>query len=476
MPIFQDLEIELRLDTLSVQVHSDRFGTGAEPYIVPVFFKIDGDAYSAILRIFNTQPPREGSTQVVETTPVQFVLESDPFHEPTTFFPPGPILFNQTLVAGDSMDLSNIAFRTTLRPIPLVIDVLGLFDLREIMEALLLPVLQETVDGQPVDLLNLTLEGISELLGAALGLDETLEACPLLDVDTEEFLNAIEAEMRSLIPGTVGGAFVAMENDDWDEDDVQTMQRSIREEIVKVLNDTTDSVTRVNPIPDTSEDDVDQDALVLNIILDLFLRFDPLFWFIATGGFFSSLLLLASNDEFVDFAYVDFDHTRIDGDRGFASELEGARISGALKEGCCSSNRRRSVPAVREPLDGRLMCPPPGRHGAGKPDGRTGRREGGDGGDQRLELGAPGHAQPVRLRGRLQNLGEGQRCRCKNFEFNAGRRGDITSEIRPDTIHQQRPTLARIRRCLLRRGLSATFVGSSPGDDQAGPATAAACA
>ena len=321
MPIFQDLDVELRLDTLSVEEHSDRFGTGAEPYVVPVFFKIDGEAYSAILRIFNTQPPREGSAQVVETTQVQLVLESDPFHEPTTFFPPGPILFDQTLVAGDSMDVSNIAFPTTLRPIPLVIDLGGLVDLRSILEALLVPVVSDFLDSDPVNLLNLTFDGISEVLGGALGLDEMLEACPDLELDIEGFLNTIEAELRSLIPGTIGGAFIAMENDDWDEDDVQTMQRSIRDEIVQVLNDTTDSVTRVNPIPEVpSEDDIDRDALLFNIILDLFVRFDPVFWFVATVGG----LLLASNDEFVGVAVRPFDHRSIDGDTPFNDRLKGS--------------------------------------------------------------------------------------------------------------------------------------------------------
>ena len=330
MAIFQDVDIELRLDTLSVEVHSDRFGTGAEPYVIPVFFKIDGESYSATLRIFNTQPPREGTTQVVETTPIQMVLEADPFHVPTVFFPPGPILFNQTLEAGDDMNVSNIAFQTTLRPIPLVIDVLGLFDLRDILESLLLPVVEETLEGQSVDLLNFTFEGISDLLGAALGLDETLEGCPRLDVDTEGFIDAIEAEMNALLPGTAGGAFVAMENDDYDEDDVLAMQRSVRDEIVQILNDTTDSVTRVNPIPDTSEDDVDQGALVLNIAGDLFLRCDPWFWFIASVG-----VLWAANDEFVGFHLEQFDHLAIGAaDIPFSADLEGSenlwRLDGRL--------------------------------------------------------------------------------------------------------------------------------------------------
>lgn len=331
MPLFQDLDVEFRLDTLTVVEHSDRFFGGVEPYVIPLFFKLDGERYSAILRILNTQPPDEGTTEVVETSSVQFELESDPERDPLILLPPGPILFDDTLESGDELDISRIAITTTLQPVPLVIDLAGVANLRQILEALAAaPVLQEILEGTPIDALNLTLQGISEVVAAALGLDETLETCPDFDIETEGLIERIEAELNSLIPGTIGGVFVAMENDDFDEDDVVTIRNTVRNEIRRTLNDITDSVTRVNPIPDPDPAAVDRDALFSNVVGDLFFRCDPVFWFVAIVGF-----LWASADEFVGFHLQQFDHMTIDpAGNTFGAEMAGSenlwQITGTL--------------------------------------------------------------------------------------------------------------------------------------------------
>jgi hypothetical protein len=323
MAIFNDLDINFRLDNLEVQEHSDRWA-GVEPYVIPVFFKIDGDKYKATLHVANN----DSSDSLIT-----FDLKSQPAeHDPVIFTPPGPLLSgNEQLEDGDQLDLTNIAFATTLKPIPLDLDIAGVIGLDDILEKLSAPVIAEVIDGVVVDLLNVGFNGISDLLGAALGLDETLESCPDLDVDVAEFLNTVDVVLKTLIPGTVGGVFAAMENDAFDEDDVATVQTTLRSEIVDVINELTDTVTLENPVPDEDAATVDQDALQWRIIGDLFFRFDPLFWWVMTAW-----ILYATPDDFIGYHIQTFDHTSIDvdSDNIFAKELEGDdnrwRLQGSL--------------------------------------------------------------------------------------------------------------------------------------------------
>jgi hypothetical protein len=309
MPLFQDLDITFRLDELEVIEHSDRFFGEVEPYVVAVFFKIDGEGYNAFLRIANTQPPLEGTTQVVETSEVQLQLLSVPDdQEPFIAFAPGAILRGESLAGGETMDVSDIAFATTLQPVPLVIDVLGIADLRDILEGLSDVVLDALLGGEDVSLLNLVFDTFSEVVADLVGLDEDVDACPPGDEDLGEFMDAIEAEFNALIPGTVGGVFQMMENDDYDEDDVTAIRDAVRDLIAQTINDVTNSVTRVNPIPDADSVDVNEDEAFWAIAGALFLRFDPVFWFVAIVG-----VLWAANDDSVGDPVVrQFDHTTID--------------------------------------------------------------------------------------------------------------------------------------------------------------------
>ena len=178
MAIFEDIDINFQLDTISVEEVADRW-FGVEPYVIPIFFKIDGERYSAFLRIFNTQPADEGTTEVTETTPIQLDLESTPEDRPHIFIPRGSILRADAvdMEAGEELDVSDVQFETTLRPIPLVIDVLGLFTLEGILNG---PIFTELLNTSKMEVLNLAFEGASGFLAAALGLDEALDACPRL--------------------------------------------------------------------------------------------------------------------------------------------------------------------------------------------------------------------------------------------------------------------------------------------------------
>ena len=102
-----------------------------------------------------------------------------------------------------------------------------------------------------ISALNTTLAGINAALSDLFGLNERIETCPSDSIDSDEFLNYIEAQFNCLIPGTRGGAFAVTGQDNFTESEVQTIQDTIREEIGKVINDTVNSITRVirSPIP-----------------------------------------------------------------------------------------------------------------------------------------------------------------------------------------------------------------------------------
>lgn len=327
MAIFQNININFKLDKLRILEYSDRFGGMVEPYVISLFFKIDGERYSAFLRISNTQDPQPGTTQVVETSLLQLQLLADPDQQPLIRFPIGPILRNINIVPvpqPDSslfyvMDISHIEFPTTLQPIPLVIDVLGLFDLGDILNGLAgLPILQELLDDENIGILNLAFENASGFLSGILGLNEELDSCPEIDLDNEAFMNNIEAQFHCLLPGTVGGVFLLMENDDFDENDIATIRDTLRDEIKETINNITNSVTRVNPIPETDNLAVDEGALFIEIFLDLVLRWDPVFLSYITSIFILSLLtggatsVFASGfDDYIGYMLQQYDHRNI---------------------------------------------------------------------------------------------------------------------------------------------------------------------
>ena len=315
MALFQDRDIVLGLDKLRVEASFDRFG-GVEPEIIAIFFKIDGHQYKAYLRLWNTQPPEEGTTQVEETTSVQLQLLSEPnSQEPWIYFPPGniyrPELYqgidfsNGGLFPDDEMDISYIRCETTLSPIPLCIDVGGLFDLADISDILPeLPIVSESIEEDPIDLLNTLFVALSTFVANVLGLDEEIDGCPAFDLD--ELLNQIEAQFNCLIPGTIGGVFVVMENDDFGEDDLVVIRDTITNEIVQNINDITNSVTRINPIPETEglENQIDRDKLMWDIAKDLLFRFDPQIWLAATVG----EIYIGSQDDVIGDFMIVYDH------------------------------------------------------------------------------------------------------------------------------------------------------------------------
>ena len=108
------------------------------------------------------------------------------------------------------------------------------------------------------------------------------------------------------------------ENDDFDEDDVETVRATVRRALEGAINDITNSVARVNPIPETDEITVDQDALFWELLGDLFSRLDPGFWFSNTIG-----LLWGGSDEHVGMVLQKFDHTTIGDGRGFSVQRTG---------------------------------------------------------------------------------------------------------------------------------------------------------
>jgi hypothetical protein len=306
MALFHNVPIHFTLTKLRVFEHYDRW-SGVEPYVIPVFFKIDGDRYSAVLRVFNTQPADEDTTEVTETTPIQFELETNPEDNPPIFFPASNILRparQQDIQNDEEIDISDIELTTILRPIPFRIDILGIWDLIDLLHQ---PIVTATLDGFPTGLLNLAFDGVSELIGKAVGLDEEFDSCP--DIEwSEDFINAIEAQFEGLIPGTVGGLFVVMENDDMDEDDVRVMQDSIVVILREQINNITNSITRVNPIPETdiSTELQDTNSLLAEIVLNLALRLDPGFWGIGTLGW-----LIGSPDDFIHTYLRIYDHMLI---------------------------------------------------------------------------------------------------------------------------------------------------------------------
>ena len=338
MALLKTVNVTLALNELIINKASDRW-RGVEPYIVPVFFKVDGERYEATLRILNARDPREGST---ERPPepggvFQFSLDSlhpDPTKDnvpekdyPYIFVPPGKLLGRgSNHDAGSKIDISDVLFTTNLEPIAFKIDVLGLSDINSIMSALQgLLVAEEDNDEDGLNgVLNTFYNGFNATIAGLLGLSVELESCPPLDKeDLEDFFKNFEAQFNCLIPGTVAGVFTCMENDEFSESLAKDLQDSIREEVENSINDTVNAVARNNPIPDPDHYQ-DEDISLENVISDLtgpvilsFLWGFGLFLFgvatlnigLALYGLFSSASwLLGGQDDAVGTYSVAFDH------------------------------------------------------------------------------------------------------------------------------------------------------------------------
>jgi hypothetical protein len=260
MALFGKADVTLALETLRFWSIHDRYG-GIEPYVVPIFFKVDGERYLASLRIFHSQQPRDGSYEqpaeiangLIEigvdtvksgTSP----NDDDPEIEednPYIYVPPGKLLTHGTVSEDAQINLRDVAFRTELLPIPFRIDVSGSYmNLTDALDGLIATI------GEDADLvLNLVYTKMSDLIGDLFGLDERLETCPDTDISSSEFLTNIDAHFRAMIPGTIGAVFLCMENDDFDEDLAQELRSQVRDEVAGAINHVVNGLNHRNLIP-----------------------------------------------------------------------------------------------------------------------------------------------------------------------------------------------------------------------------------
>lgn len=260
MALFQPIGVTLGLEKLSINTSDDRWWD-VEPYVVPIFFKVDGERYLASLRIFHSQQPRDGSgeqptslaggevqlsldtveTGTWPTDPVPDIHEDNPF----IYVPPQDLLGRGSFDDGDNVNLQDVALSTTLYPIPLRIDVAGTYmTATEAVEGLFVP-----IEGAIHDAINLVFLKLDDFIGGLFGLDEMLESCPT-DLGSSDFLKDIDAQFNAMIPGTVGGVFVLMENDAFDEDLAEDLQSSIRDEVAHVINHVVNGINQTNFIAD----------------------------------------------------------------------------------------------------------------------------------------------------------------------------------------------------------------------------------
>ena len=256
MALFQPTNVTLGLDKLKINSSDDRWWD-VEPYVVPVFFKVDGERYLASLRIFNIQQPRDGSGEQPSSLAggeVQLTLDTvetgtwptDPkpdIHEdnPFIYVPPQDLLGRGSFDTGDSVNLKDVSFTTTLYPIPLRIAVAGTYmTATQAIEGLFVP-----LEGAIHDAINLVFLKLDDFIGGLFGLDEMLESCPS-DFGSSDFLNDIDAQFNAMIPGTIGGVFVLMENDAFDEGLAKDLQSSIRDEVAYVINHVINGISQSN--------------------------------------------------------------------------------------------------------------------------------------------------------------------------------------------------------------------------------------
>ncbi|MGA7303407.1 MAG: hypothetical protein WBW88_00975 [Rhodothermales bacterium] len=329
MTLFETKNVTFALKELFIEKADDRWG-GVEPYVVPVFYKIDGQRYRATLRILNSQPPRPGSTEVPAPGALQFSVETlndagDTIQEdnPLVYVPPGNLLGRGEFDSHGHVDLSDVSFTTDLIPIPFVIDVLGLPNLTivDALQGLIVPV--EDLQGT----LNTFFISLSALIADMFGLDEHFEKCPPGEAVVVNFLNDIEAQFKCLIPGTVGGVFLCMENDEFSEGLARDVRSSLRDEVKTILNNTIDAIQLYNPIPDpdyyidegTISDNVGGDltwpvvahvGLSLGAIVLGYLTYNP---FVAVYGVISSLgWAIGGPDDPIGQATFTVDHTMLE--------------------------------------------------------------------------------------------------------------------------------------------------------------------
>jgi hypothetical protein len=254
MGLFEPVQLTIELNSLEIKIAEDRLGD-VEPYVIPVFFKVDGERYVATLRIGNSRQSDGGgeeafvqfSVETIENGPLE--VGEAPVFKPNyanVWVPPGNLLDRGGFSSGEMVDLADINYRATLNPIPFRIDVLGLPDLSlDALQGLILE-----LSGEVLTVINTVFVAFDLFLQNVLGLDEEIEACPAVDANSGKFLNNIEAQFNSLLPGTFGAVFVCMENDAWDEDTAQELRSSIRNEIASIINNTVNDIRLNNPIPD----------------------------------------------------------------------------------------------------------------------------------------------------------------------------------------------------------------------------------
>jgi hypothetical protein len=274
--LFKKVWVTLALDVLRIRAADDRYD-GVEPYVVPVFFKVDGERYLASLRINHAQQPREGSTEQeggiiqlsVDTfatgvSPDEAKTEDIQEDNPLVYVPPGDLLGRGTFDSGEQLLMSDVFFKTRLLPIPFRIDVSGTYvSAVEAFGGLIVG-----LEGQVYAALNTVFVSLDDFIGDLFGLDEVFETCPATDEGSSEFLEEMDAHFKAMIPGTIGGLFVCMENDAFDESLAKDLRSSVRDEVASVINDTVNALNLINAIPD-AERFTDTVEIQDNILWDL---------------------------------------------------------------------------------------------------------------------------------------------------------------------------------------------------------------
>lgn len=256
MALFQKTNVTLALDELKIESADDRWWN-VEPYVVPIFFKVDGERYLASLRIFHSQPPREGSGEQptgLAGGEIQLTLDTvetgtwptdDPpdIHEdnPLIWVPSGDLLSRGSFDSGESVNMKDVSFTSDLYPIPFRIDVNNTYmTASEAFDGLLVP-----LEGALHDAINLVFLKLDDFIGGLFGLNEELESCPT-DVGSSDFLKDIDAHFNAMIPGTIGGVFVLMENDAFDESIASDLRSSIKDEVTYVINHVVNGINQSN--------------------------------------------------------------------------------------------------------------------------------------------------------------------------------------------------------------------------------------
>lgn len=266
MALFQPTTVTLALETLTINSADDRWWD-VEPYVVPIFFKVDGERYLARLGIQNSENRGEGdetsslagglielTVDTVETGTWPTAAQPDIHHNnPWVVAHPGSLLGRGSFDSGGHVNMSDVSYSSTLYPIPFRIDVQGTYmSAAEAFEGLLVP-----LEGL-YTAINLVFVKLDDFIGGLFGLDEEFESCPT-DVGSSDFLKDIDAQFNAMIPGTIGGVFVLMENDAFDIDLVNALRDSIKEEVAHVINHVVNAISeaKITPSVDSVTDKMD---------------------------------------------------------------------------------------------------------------------------------------------------------------------------------------------------------------------------